>query len=186
MDYAKAAGTAASSGRKPYLEPGIEAELIIAKAQLIEGGFKGNNYVFEFRVVSGKGIAAGANVPPVGAERAYVVDLDNQQYGLANLMAIAEGLEGGKMPGLSEDQKKAMLAENKSADQISEADKQAKGASLKALLQEAVGMKIRVTTAGVTTNQNKPFTALTWHHVPGQTLEGVRAARAKLQAGELA
>lgn len=184
MDYAKAAGTNASTGRKPYLEPGIEAELIIAKAQLIEGGFKGNNYVFEFRVIDAKAIAEGAKVPPKGAERAYVVDLDNVQYGFANLMAIAEGLEGGKMPGLSEEQKKAMLSSNKSTDEVGEADKAQKGASLKALLGEACGMKIRVTTSGVTTRENKPFTALTWHHVAGQTLEGVREARAKLNAGE--
>jgi hypothetical protein len=183
MDYAKAAGTAASTGRKPYLEPGIEADLIISTAKLIEGGHKGNNYVFEFRVLTAKAIADGVTPPPTGAERAYVVDLDNAQYGFGNLMALAEGLEGGKMPGLSEDQKKAMIAEGKSTDQVGEADRQAKGNALKALLGEAVGMKIRVTTSGVVTREKKPFTALTWHHIAGQTLDGVREARAKLQNG---
>lgn len=183
MDYAKAASTAGSSGRKPYLEPGIEATMIVTVAKLIEGGHKGNNYVFEFKVLDAKAIANGVTPPPKGAERAYVVDLDNAQYGFPNLMSVAEALEGGKMPGLSEDQKKALITAGKSTDDVATADRQAKGEALKTLLGEAVGMQIRVSTAGVTTTKNTPFTALTWGHVAGQTLESVHAMRKKLADG---
>lgn len=185
MDYAKAASTAPSTGRKPYLEPGIEATVIVTKAELKEGGFKGNNYVFELKVVESKAIAAGVTPPPTGAERAYIVDLDNAQYGFSNLMSVAEAMEGGPMSGLSEDQKKALLASGKSTTEVAQADKEAKGNALKTLLSEAVGMKLRLSTAGVTTKENKPFTAITWGHVPGQTLETVRDTRAKLAAGQI-
>jgi hypothetical protein len=183
FDYGKAATTSASSGRKPFIEPGIEAEFLISHAKLIEGGFKGTSYVFEFRVLDAKAIDATATAPVKGAERAYVVDLDGQ-YGLPNLMAVAEALEGGTMPGLSDDQKKALLTEGKSMDQIAEADKTAKGNALKTLLSEAVGMRVRATTSGVKTRENKPFTAITWHHVPGQTIETVRETRAKMANGQ--
>lgn len=183
MDYAKAASTSPSAGRKPYLEPGIEALMVITQAKLIEGGHKGNSYVFEFKILDAKALVPGL-VPPVpGAERAYIVDLDNPQYGFANLMGVAEAIEGGKMPGLSEDQMKQMITSGKSTTEVAEADKAAKGDALKTLLSEAVGTQIRVSTTGIKTQAGKDFTANTWSHVPGQTLEGVRAMREKLRAG---
>ncbi len=180
FDFKKAAKAKPSFGRKPYLEPGIEAGLMITKAEYKEG-FKGKNYVFEFKVLDGKPIATGAVAPLVGSERAYICDMASE-YGEPNLMSIVQALEGGALTGLSEEAKKALVAAGKSMDQIREADEDAQGLSMKQILTEAVGAQLRVSTNGVMTGKGQPFTALSWGHVPGQTIESIRAERVKLSA----
>lgn len=184
FSFRQAAMTKGGTGRKPFIEPGIDAELVVTKAQLIEGGYKGNSFVFEFRVLSAKGIAPGVTPPVVGSERAYVIDLDNKDYGLPNLMSVCEALEGGHMPGLSDEQKAELEKSGQSKQSIQETHEAKQEASLRQLIAEAVGATVRVTTNGVMTKKNEPFTAITWYHI-NQTIEQVRERRAQMAAGAL-
>lgn len=180
FSYRDAAKTKGGTGRKPFIEPGIEAEMMVILAKLIEGGYKGNSFVFEFKVVNSRAIAAGAEAPPPGAERAYIVNLDDKDYGLKNLMSVAEALNGGPMPGLSDEDAKAMKAAGKSDQAIADLHLDKQEAALRSLLSEAQGIMVKVVTTAVTTKKNTEFTATDWRHVPGQTAETVRANRARI------
>lgn len=178
-DAAKTKG--GGNGRKPFIEAGIEAELMCSLAKLIEKGFKGTSYVFEFKVMSAKAIENGVTAPPPGAERVYIVNLDDPKYGLANLMSVAEAMNGGDgMPGLSDAQVKEMKDAGKTDKAIEDADLDKKEAALSQLLGEAQGVLIRVSTRGVKTAKGEDFTAIDWKPVAGQTIESVRANRATI------
>lgn len=180
FNYKEAGKAKASFGKKPFFEGGIDVGLMITKAEYKEG-HKGKNYIFEFKIEDGKSIATGVPAPLTGSERAYICDMDSQ-YGYPNLMALTEGLEGGKLPGLTEEQKKELVASGKSLDQITEADDDARGATMKLILDNAVGARVRLTTNAITTAAGKPFTSVAWSHVPGQTFVTIAAEASKLKA----
>ena len=187
IDY-KAASKAKEkfANKKPYLEPGIDFELAVQLAKAING-HKGKSFVFEFKVLGAKAMAAGVVLPPVGAERAYVIKFTGapDDPGMGKLNTICQAFEGGPMPGLSQEQLAALEAAGKSTTEIEEANGEAQGNSMEALLANVEGFKIRATTNGTTTSKGNPFTVINWHYVPGQTLEEAKARALKMKNGDL-
>jgi hypothetical protein len=186
FDFGAAAVTKPGTNRKPYFEPDIEATCVVQMAKLIEGGGANgtsNSYVFEFRVVSAKPTVQGAITPSLNDERAYVVNL-NSEYAAKNLNSLAIALAGREMPGLSEEQKKALVVEGATIEQVMAKDRAAKGSALQAFLNESEGLLVKVRTKGILTKgKGNPFTVMDWTHVPGQSLETVSANRKKLASG---
>lgn len=168
MDYEKASETKASSGRKPYIEGDIDAKFVVIKSEASEG-HRGNNYIVELRVLSARATAPDAQVPPVGAERVVIIDLDNKDYGYPNLMAYVAGLNDGPIQG---------------------ATKEEKGKKLKKLLGSegveafAVGMLIgNRPNKGKTKQKGTDFTYHNWYFVQ-QTLDEINQRKQMLKDGK--
>lgn len=190
FNYDEAAEAKASTGRKPYLEANVDFKgLLITKAEF-SSGYTGNKYLIEGRVLSAEAAEAGASVPPVGAERFHSIDLDNEEYGMANLMAFVEGLNGGPLvprEGATKGQQMRFLL---GEEEVTEEQAKKTGKSAQGKREAfAVGMFIgNRTNAGPDVDKDgkpkKPFTYMNWYPVPDQNRKDVEHRKALLKAGK--
>lgn len=187
FDYDAAAETKASTGRKPYLEPNVDFKLLITKAEFSKG-YTGNKYLIEARVLEATATEDGAKVPPIGAERFHSIDLDNEDYGMANLMAFAEGLNGGPLVATEKSTKgqklRKLLGERAIGEEEAKKTSKPVCSELKAM---AIGMVVgNRTNLGPDTDKDgkpkKPFTYMNWYAIK-QTMEEVEQRRAAAASG---
>lgn len=183
LDYENAADTAPSSSRKPFLEGDIDAKMLITKA-VNTMGYTGNKYVIELRVLEAAPTEAGKPCPAVGAERVVIIDLDNEKYGAPNLMAFANGLNGGPMTGATKEERGAKLRKLLGVREIDATEAQKRGiAPVKAQEAFAIGMVVGNRTNGGKTKAGEPFTYHNWYSL-NQTIAQREQRRAALAAGQ--
>ncbi len=183
LDYESAADTAPSGSRKPFLEGDIDAKMLITKA-VNTSGYTGNKYIVELRILEATPTEAGKPCPAVGAERVVIIDLDSEKYGAPNLMAFANGVNGGPMSGATKEERGAKLRKLLGVREVNEEEAKKRGiAPIKGQEAYAIGMVVGNRTNGGKTQKGTPFTYHNWYAL-NQTKEQREQRRAALAAGQ--
>lgn len=190
IDYEAAANTAPSTSNDPFLEPDQDCKLLILDSKNFVGK-KGNKYIIRAKVLEVTPTGTVAS-PVVGAVRVVMISLDPPKdptlpdYGMQNLIAYAEGLNGGPIKGETAAEKGAKLKRMLGVRAIDAAEAQRYRLPGPVAFEEAmaIGMVVGNRTVGAMVGKPQhPFTYHNWYSIK-QTGDEVMARKAALKAGQ--